>query len=419
MFGVFGANRMQNGSNVLRAIGKSIATLGIIAGTLALAGCSNFAMPNFSNPFPTQTQPIGQPLDTGALPIAAGQQIGSGPVRVALLLPLSGDVATVGTSMSNAAQLAMDYITSNPSVAENITLVIKDTAGNSAVAAQKASEAVSEGSSLILGPLKAESVQAAGAIARSSGIPLIGFSNNSGAASAGVYLLNVLPQVEVKRSLAYAQTQGKRSVAAIVPNSAYGQIQEGALRQAASELGMSVQSVYRFNSEEEARTAVTQITPFLQQGAIDTLFIPDRATAPSFGVLLEEAQINTSNLMIVGSLDWDGDLTIPQASGLLGAIYPAIDAAGYQSLRPDYEAKFGSTPHAFSTLAYTAVLLANSPALSQSQPRYDSSQLTRPSGFNGRDGVFRLLNDGRSQYGLVIKQVVTGSAQQIDTAKIP
>lgn len=389
------------------------ATMALGVGGLAvLAGCSGMSLPNFGGPsFPAQTNQ--------QLPTATGRTLGDGPVRVALLLPLSGDVATVGTSMANAADLAVAFIQSQSSQQLNITVVVKDTGSNAQIAAQKATEAVSEGASLILGPLKAESVQAAGGVARSAGVPLIGFSNNSGAASAGVFLLNVLPEVETKRTLSYAQAQGKQAVAAIVPATSYGQIQEGAFRQAAAELGMNVRAVYQYSDETEARNAVAQITPFLEQGAIDTLFLPDRATAPSIGVLLEQAGIDKSNLMIIGSLDWAGDETIPQTSYLAGAIYPAVDESGLAALRPQYQARFGGEPHPFSTLAYTAVLLANTSSLSMSQPPYDRTQLTRPSGFGGRDGLFRFSADGRSQYSLAIKQITIGGAQQIDGPKIP
>ncbi len=159
--------------------------------------------------------------------------------------------------------------------------------------------------------------------------------------------------------------------------------------------------------------------PFLSSGAIDTVFLPDRATASSFGVLLEEAGLDKDNITIIGSLDWSGDLQIPQTAFLIGAIYPAVDESGLAALRPAYEAQFGAAPHALSTISYTAVLLANSQTLSQSQPRYAQNVLTRPSGFNGRDGLFRFFGDGRSQYALVMKQVVIGGSQRIDEPLIP
>src|SRR5690606_19556837 len=122
---------------------------------LALAACSMGGFPDMggaSAPAPD------------ALPAVAGKTFGTGPVRVALLLPLSGDpgLAAVGTSMANAAALAIGEIEQNPAIPDNITIVLKDTGPSIAGATQAASQAVQEGASLILGPLKAEQVTAAG-----------------------------------------------------------------------------------------------------------------------------------------------------------------------------------------------------------------------------------------------------------------
>jgi branched-chain amino acid transport system substrate-binding protein len=362
----------------------------------------------------------GAPSDPNVLPRAAGQSFGKGPVRVALLLPLSGDrgLTQVGTSMANAAQLAIEYIEKTDTLPDNITIVLKDTGDGTGGATQAASQAVQEGASLILGPLKADQVTAAGAVARAAGIPVIGFSNNSGAAGPGVYLLNVLPETEVRRSMGFVKGQGKRAYAGVFPNTDFGRIQEGAFRQAGADLGLNVRAVYNFSSEAEARTIVTQLVPLLQGGQIDTLFIPDRATAPSFGVLLEEAGIPAGTVQIVGSADWNGDAAIASTPYLSGAIFPAVDDAGYQALLPEYQARFGAAPHAFATIAYTAAILANASSLAMGTPRYDRAQLTLPGGFNGRDGVFRFLSNGRSEYALVIKQVTLGGATIVDGARL-
>lgn len=362
--------------------------------------------------------PNRPPDNDQGLPLAEGQTFGSGPVRVALLLPLSGEAAQVGSSMAHGAELAMDFIAQNPKINDNITLVLKDTGSSAQAAAAAAQQAVSEGASLILGPLRADQVSAAGGVARSAGIPLIGFSNNSGAAQPGIYLLNVLPETETKRSLGYAKSLGKRAFAGIFPNSDYGRIQQSAFTQAAADHGLRVVGVYSFGSEAEARTVVQQVAPLLQQGQVDTLFLPDRATAPSFGVLFEEAKVAGGAIQIVGSADWNGDQSILATPWLSGAIYPAVDDAGYNAILPLYQAKFGGRPHPFVTLAYTGVVLANVSSLSLGTPRYDRAQLTTPGGFNGRDGVFRFLQDGRSEYALVIKKTGIGGAQVVDGAKL-
>ncbi|MCF4096971.1 penicillin-binding protein activator [Maritalea mediterranea] len=355
------------------------------------------------------------------LPPAKGEIIGEGNVRVALLLPLSGNegLANVGTSMRNGAKMAIDKINSSAGFPRNVHLVVKDTGGNAATARTAASEAINEGASLILGPLRSDGVRAAGAVARAAGVPLIGYSNNSGAAASGIYLLNVLPETEVKRSIQYAQKFGRKSFAAIVPKTAFGQIQEGAFRVAASQTGANIQGIYQFSNETEARTAVEQVVPFLISGQIDTLFIPDRATAPSIAVLLESAQIDKSSITILGSADWDGDAKISQTPFLAGAFFPAVDGAGYDKLKPEYEAIYGATPHPMVTFAYTSVLLANSSSLATSTPPYDRPQLTRASGFSGQDGVFRFMDNGTNEHALVIKQVELGGSRVVDEAKMP
>ncbi|MDC9822520.1 penicillin-binding protein activator [Devosia sp. ZB163] len=354
------------------------------------------------------------------MPTAAGKSFGRGPVHVALLLPLSGDpnLAGVGQSLANASELAIQFVETNPNIGENITVVLKDTGASTAGATQAAQQALGEGASLILGPLRADQVTAVGQVAKSAGVPVIGFSNNSGAASPGVYLLNVLPESEVKRSMGYAKKLGKKAFAGIFPTTDFGRIQEGAFRQAGADLGLNVRAVYNFSSEAEARNVVTQIVPMLQSGQIDTIFIPDRATAPSFANLLNEAGIAPGKVQFVGSADWDGDPSVLNTTTLAGAIFPAVDDAGYNALLPEYQSKFGSAPHKLATVAYTATILANAGSLANGTPRYDRAQLTLPAGFNGRDGVFRFLADGRSEYALVIKQVAIGSASVAEAAKL-
>ena len=260
----------------------------------------------------------------------AGKTYGKGQVRVALLLPLSGDagLVTVGTSMANASELAMQFVETSPNIGDNITVVLKDTGATAAGAAQAASEAVSEGASLILGPLRADQVTAAGQVAKAAGIPVIAFSNNTGAASPGVYLLNVLPETEVRRSMGYAKKLGKKAFAGVFPTTDFGRIQQGAFQQATADLGLNTRAVYNFSSEAEVRNVVAQLVPQLQAGQIDTLFIPDRATAPSIANLLLEAGIATGSVQLIGSADWNNDAAIANTTSLAGAIFPAVDAVG-------------------------------------------------------------------------------------------
>ena len=354
------------------------------------------------------------------LPSGPSQSFGRGPVKVALLLPLSGDngLATVGTSLANASKLAMAFIEANPNIAENITITLRDTGTTVAGATAAASAAVQDGAKLILGPLRGDQVVAVGAVARSAGLPLIGFSNNPTAASPGVYLLSVLPDMEMKRSLNYVKAQGRRGIAGIFPATEFGQAQEVAFRQQAIVTGFAPSAVYTFSSVEEAQQIVSQALPLIQKEMIDTLFLPDRSTAPSFGVLLSQAGITSDAVQIVGSADWEGDPTIAASPQLVGAIYPAVDDGGLTTIRGDYQAQFNSQPHPLATIAYTATILANVNTLSLANPPYSPALMTAASGFNGRDGVFRFLSNGRAEYALAIKQIAPGGAIKLEGAKL-
>lgn len=405
----------DSGERVQKVRRGLLAGLGM-TGVLGLAGCSGIS---FGPDIGTSNFGTGSNQPPAQLPTASGETLGKGSVRVALLLPQTGSLASVGTAMANGARLAMSFIDNSSTVGDNITLVIKDTGGNAQTAAALANQAVKEGAKLILGPLRSDAVEAAGAVAKSAGIPLIGFSNNPEAASPGVYLLNVLPQTEVKRSLMYAKAQGRVQFAAIIPTTSFGKIQEAAFRAAAPAMGINTAVIYDFSTQDQAQSAVTQLAPLISSGQVNALFLPDRATAPSIALMLEQAGIAKGAVSIFGSADWEGDLKIRSTPYLVGALYPAVDKTGQSLLRPDYVARFGTEPHALTSIAYTATLLANSSRLALATPPYDKGQLTRPSGFNGRDGLFRFLADGTSEYALVINQVVVGGAQQVDGAKLP
>lgn len=354
------------------------------------------------------------------VPQTGGESFGRGPVKVSLLLPLSGDpsLAELGKSLANASKLAMAFIEANPNIAENTTITLRDTGDSAAGAAAAANAAVQSGAKLILGPLKGDQVAAAGGIARAAGVPLIGFANNPALAGQGVYLLSVLPDAEMKRSLTYVMAQGRRGIAGAFPSTPYGEALATAFRQQAVAAGFNAPAVYTFSAPSEAAQIVAQAKQQIDRGMIDTFFIPERASAPAFAAALASAGVKGDTVQIVGSADWSGDQAILSTPGLSGAIYPAVDEAGFAAIAGDYQSRFGTRPHPMATIAYTATILANVNTLSMATPPYNPGLLTSASGFNGRDGQFRFLSNGRVEYALVVKRVAPTGATTIEGPKL-
>ena len=340
---------------------------------------------------------------------------------MALLLPLSGNPALsqLGTALANASRMAIGFIEANPNIGENVTISLRDTGDSAAGAAAAANAALAEGAKLILGPLTAEQVTAVGTVARASSVPVIGFANNGSVAGQGVYVLNVLPETEMKRALTWLMSQGRRGPAGIFPATPYGEALAAAFRTQAIAVGFNPSAVYTFSDVSEAQSIIAQAKPLVDRGMLDALFIPDRASAPIFASQLAQSGVRPDDVQLVGSADWANDPALLANPALAGAVFPAVDEVGLNAIRADYQARFGSAPPQMATIAYTATILANVNTLSLATPPYSPQLLTNPSGFAGRDGLFRFNANGRSDYALVIRKIGAGGAvTTADAAKI-
>src|SRR5262245_56130998 len=173
------------------AWGLTACALALLSACSGLPELFNATTPSSSQPPPVATTPP----PPGSTP-QAGSEIGTGGVRVALILPLSagGNAGTVALSMKNAAEMALAEFNS-----PNIQLLVKDDGGTSGGAQQAAQQALAEGAEIIIGPLFAHSVGVVGAAARQRGVPVIAFSTDATVAARGVYLLSFLPESDVDR----------------------------------------------------------------------------------------------------------------------------------------------------------------------------------------------------------------------------
>jgi branched-chain amino acid transport system substrate-binding protein len=337
-------------------------------------------------------------------PPAQPGPIGTGQVRVALLLPLnaSGNAGQVGQSMRNAAELAVAEF-NNP----DIQLMIKDDFGTTGGAQQGAQQAIEEGGQMIVGPIFAQSVQAAGGVARPRNIPIIAFSNDSSVASRGVFLLSFLPESDVDRVVDYAIAQGKRSFVGLVPDNAYGGVVEAEFRQYVPRKGGRLMALERYPADAtRLQGAVQNIVQ--AAGSADVLFLPGEGDmVPAVAQALAAAGVNLKRLQIIGTGLWE-DPRIFAEPALQGGWFAGPDPNGPNSFRAfatRYRTRYGQEPARTATLAYDAVALVAALVKTQGPTGLTNEHLLNPSGFAGIDGVFRFRPDGTNQRGLAVLKV--------------
>jgi branched-chain amino acid transport system substrate-binding protein len=343
-----------------------------------------------------------------------GSVIGTGSAKIALILPLTGagQGAVAATSLRNAAELAIAEF-QNP----DLTIVVKDDRGTADGAREAANTAVAEGAELIIGPLFAPAVQAAGTVARNAGKPIIAFSTDASVASRGIYLLSFMAQSEVDRVVDYAADQGRRSMAALIPETTYGSVVEAQFREAAARRGIRVAGMERY-APGQAQAAVSRLAPVFAGNAaqIDALLIPEGGEGlPAIAAALTAAGFNPARVKPLGTGVWND----PRAFGLAalqGGWFAAPDAAGYAAFAGRYRAKFGQDPTRIATLSYDAVSLAAALARQQGSQRFSDAALTNPSGFAGADGVFRFRSDGSNERALGVLEIRGGTTNVVSPA---
>ena len=362
---------------------------------LGVAACTNIA-DRFGGGTP--------PAEPAAPPSAT---VGAGQIKVALILPLSGSAANVALSMRNAAEMALEEF-KNP----NIQLLVKDDAGAPPTAQAAAQQALDEGAEMVLGPLFAQSVSAVAQVARGRNVPVIAFSTDASVAARGVYLLSFLPESDVKRILDYAASRGKRSLAALLPDNAYGAVVEAALQQEASRRGVRLVTLEKYPADP-ARMAepVKRVAQIANR--VDSIFIPDSADAvPQIVQALASNGVNLKRVQLLGTGLWE-DPRIFSTPQLDGGWYAGPAPEGFRNFTARYRARFGQDPVRAAALAYDAVALVAALVKTQGPQRFSEPVLTNASGFAGIDGIFRFRPDGTNERGLAVLRVTPQGGQVI------
>jgi len=335
-------------------------------------------------------------------PNPQGEVIGNGQVRVALLVPktIPGGAASVAAELRNGSVMAMEDFGN-----QSLQLVVKDTKGQAAEAQSRASEAVQEGSSLVLGPLFAKNVSASSGVTAPANIPILAFSTDTSVARRGVYLFSYTPQSDTSRIVSYAASQGRRTVFAFLPNNAEGILRERVLRQEAARNGMQVNTALYAVTREGVVNTVAQSLAAVQ--ASDTVYIPDGGAIPStILTTLQQAGVVIAGKQVLGSGKWE---SVRKGDAVLqGALYPGRDISKFNQFASRYQAKFGGAAGVNAALAYDAVTFAAELVRLNGANAFSTNNLESSRGFQGTNGLFRIQSDGITQRGLAIYKVQGG-----------
>lgn len=445
---------MAHSSSPKTVAGPSLSWLAAAAAALALAACGTTPDGPSSPATPVEgspPDPVTMGVSVDERPMVAGAVRGSSRVpegaeftpphlqeaadeltRVAVLLPFSASDPAVRSEaghLMRAAELALFE-----RGGESVVLLPKDTAGTAEGAREAARAAVQDGAGLIVGPLLAPAVEAAGETAREYGVPVIGFSTDGDVAGDGVYLLSFPPSEEVRRVVEYAAGQGVERFAFFGPSTDYGRVASDSYREAVEDAGGRVAGEEFYSPGSDGAGAARRLA------ALGVERIDARDAARMTGADWEVSENSAFQAVIVA--DGGDSLRMVAPSMLLAGIdplavkylgtslwresgaarEPALDHGWFAGPDPNnrdrferaYREAYGEAPSRLAGLGYDAASLAV--LLGGDGGRVARRGIEAETGFLGVDGLFRFGRDGLIDRGLAVYRVRNGGYEVIDPA---
>ena len=334
-------------------------------------------------------------------------------IPVALLIPKSSpNSASLAQSLENAAFLAVDDL-----VDVQIDLKVYDTAGTPAGAARAAELALNDGARVFIGPLFAESANAAGQVAASRGVNVLAFSNNPAIAGGNVFILGNTFQNTADRLARFAVRQGRGNVFVVHADSLSERLGAEAIQQATEANGGTVVGVQSFPlSQQGIINALPGISSNYRASGANSIFVTSGADgALSFlSELLPENGLTRENSQFIGLQRLDVPSSTLSLKGLQGAWFATPSPGLLQQFNNRYASVYGTQPNPIAGLAYDGIAAVGALALQGSN--LSANSLTQGAGFAGVNGPFRFFGNGTNERGLAVAQVQNNQVIVIDPA---
>lgn len=384
-----------------------------IAACLAIGACTTNA-----------PQPPAPPLEPPPAPHQLSEEApqflklpntaqGVVPVRVGVILPFdnaNANTRALAKAMLRAAEMAL-YDSGN----KNIILMTAEDTGSPADAAAAAQKLLNEGAEIIIGPLFSGSVEAVAPLTRDHGVPVLAFSTDRKVAGDGVYLLSFQAETEVARIVAYAASQGRKKIGALIPTTPYGDVVEGAFKEAAQKNHIGICNIARFSP---SAGALTEPAAAIAKADCDAILVPQGGSLlRGVAQTLAYSNIDPAKVKLLGTGLWYEAAS--QKEGLLaGAWFAAPQPSTDDAFNAKFRAVFGSEPPQLASLAYDAMSLIA--LLSNGTPyhRFTQRGITDPNGFAGVSGIFRFQANGTIDRGLAVLAVEPSGFTVVNPAPV-
>lgn len=360
-----------------------------------LNGCTS--APQEAPTPPPQTKVVEEKLKE-PLEISQGEEISPQNVfapkqttlKIALLLPLTGEKKDLGLALSKAAELSLLNASSKPS----IEIFMRDTGEGPDMANEALSTLLKEEDiDLILGPLTAEETSAITPVAWDKVIPILSFSNVSKIAGDNVFIMGFSPEEQMKEVITFALSHNLSTFVIIAPVGDYGRLITDSIRQNLYSFPQAkLKDIILYNP---MGTDLEEKLQSLNLTNVEALIIPEggERLLQIVEFLNKDPVYQTIKPRLIGSGQWDDPSTLTNPL-LQGAWFPGTRMDRRAEFNADYFQSYGETAPRLASLGYDGMSIATEIAALPNKSVVEV--LTRPQGFQEIDGSIRFTPEGQS-----------------------
>ena len=309
-------------------------------------------------------------------------------VKIGLLLPLSGEQKDLGNAIFNSLEMALFETQS-----KNIKLMLRDSGDTEKKAISAAKELEREGVSILIGPIFSSQALAIRKEINKE-IPIFSFTNDESIRQKGLWVLGFSPQQQIKAIFKEIKYNAINNIAIIVPNSFYGEISLQESRRQSIKYNINIHNIYFYDVLSNNFSELGKILDKEKNKKYKGLLII--ASGKQLKEIAARAQyrgINPKEIKYFGISGWNNPEVLDEPA-LIGGHFIAPQQSSFEAFVSRYFKIYNSTPLEISGLGYDILALC-AIALKQTERIPDFIDfLTRPSGYNGIFGFFRVDKNG-------------------------
>ncbi len=337
----------------------------------------------------------------------AASVLGTGPAKVTMLLPLSakGAEGEKGRRMRDAAELAVSDLGS-----ELITLTIADTAGNTDRARKLASEAISSGSRVVIGPTDPLVVRHVASITGRRP-PVLALAEGY-AGAPGVYPVLLTEADSAGAAAAWLAGKGKRKFVLFVAEGPDAKAIERRVENGLSIHGAKLSATLPYTPSGIDK-AISDMQALVEG--------PEAVVLASGG---GDPELFASALRSTGYLGKETALVVTHRALEVNAAAPSLEGAYVATLgKPEtdpfadrFGEKYSYAPDLTAAYAYDTVALSSGLVSALGPEGIKRQTLESKSGFRGSTGFFRFREDGTSERTMPLYRIGKSGLAQVQAS---